>query len=196
MADNIILRRDAQRLGLKRFFTGEPCSRGHIAQRQTSSGSCLVCHKDRMRTKGAAKAREAVREWRRRNPDFYKRLYAASEGERARSRAKRKSAEQSRRDTAKWRERHPARNAEVIRDSNAVRRACVPPWADREAIKAIYQECRRITRETGIEHHVDHIIPVRGRRVCGLHVPENLRIITARENLRKSNRLPEMLEAA
>ena len=59
---------------------------------------------------------------------------------------------------------------------------------DFEQIKQIYLECKIITEQTGIEHHVDHIIPLRGRNVCGLHVPWNLQIITAEENLRKSNK--------
>lgn len=196
MAEQIISRADALRLGRKRYFTGEPCRSGHVAERQSSNGSCLVCHALRMRTGGANTRREAVRRWRENNPDFYRQFYANSEAERARSKARRKPSAASARDTARWRSRNPEKARAVNANSNAIRRECCPPWADREAIRAIYRECRRITRETGIEHHVDHIIPVRGRRVCGLHVPENLRIITAEENLRKSNRLPEMLEAA
>lgn len=73
----------------------------------------------------------------------------------------------------------------------AVRRAreieAMPSWADRGAIKAVYDECIRMTRETGIPHEVDHIVPLRGRNVCGLHVHNNLRPIPALENRAKSN---------
>ncbi len=62
-----------------------------------------------------------------------------------------------------------------------------PAWADLVAIKQIYIECARISRETGIKHHVDHIIPLRGKTVSGLHVPNNLQIITAEENIQKRN---------
>lgn len=63
-----------------------------------------------------------------------------------------------------------------------------PAWADQEQIKRIYVACAKITKQTGIEHHVDHIIPLQGENVCGLHVENNLAIIPAKMNLRKSNR--------
>lgn len=75
---------------------------------------------------------------------------------------------------------------------NAARRAglqrATPKWADRNAIKVVYDECAETTRRTGIPHEVDHIVPLKGKRVCGLHVHWNLRVITRAENSAKSNR--------
>ena len=63
-----------------------------------------------------------------------------------------------------------------------------PPWVNMDKIKAIYRKRDRITKATGIKHHVDHVIPIQGVLVCGLHVETNLDIIPAKENLAKSNK--------
>lgn len=62
-----------------------------------------------------------------------------------------------------------------------------PPWADRAAIRAKWEESKRRTAETGVQHSVDHIVPLVHPLVCGLHVPWNLRVIPLADNMRKSN---------
>jgi len=62
-----------------------------------------------------------------------------------------------------------------------------PPWANKQAIKHIYAEAKRISVETGITHEVDHIIPSNHDLVCGLHVENNLQILTKEQNCNKGN---------
>ncbi|OGT57504.1 MAG: hypothetical protein A3E01_08170 [Gammaproteobacteria bacterium RIFCSPHIGHO2_12_FULL_63_22] len=82
--------------------------------------------------------------------------------------------------------------ARAMRRIAAARRA-TPPWADHDAINAIYSGCVEIERETGISHHVDHIVPLQGKTVCGLHVAANLQIMPGAENQSKGARYwPDM----
>lgn len=57
-----------------------------------------------------------------------------------------------------------------------------PPWVDKAALIDIYQN-----RPKGF--HVDHVVPIAGKTVCGLHVPWNLQYLTALENLKKHNHI-------
>jgi len=60
------------------------------------------------------------------------------------------------------------------------KRNAIPPWADKLKIKEIYLSCPE-------GYHVDHIIPLRGKFVCGLHVETNLQHLPAQDNIRKRN---------
>lgn len=62
-----------------------------------------------------------------------------------------------------------------------------PPWANLKAINGFWKQSMRRTAETGVQHSVDHIVPLIHPFVCGLHVENNLRIIPLADNIRKSN---------
>lgn len=66
-------------------------------------------------------------------------------------------------------------------------RRAKPSWASNAALRAFWIKSREITAATGVQHSVDHIVPLIHKFVCGLHVENNLQIITLAENIRKSN---------
>lgn len=80
--------------------------------------------------------------------------------------------------------RPPGKQGAVHR---AQTKRATPLWADMDAMRAIYKEAKRLTRETGELHVVDHIVPKIGKTVCGLHVHWNLQVIHWLPNAQKGN---------
>jgi 5-methylcytosine-specific restriction endonuclease McrA len=71
------------------------------------------------------------------------------------------------------------------------RKKRLPSWLtleDLKQIEEIYLKAKNMSKQTGLEYHVDHIIPLNGKNVSGLHVPSNLQILLASDNLSKSNK--------
>lgn len=80
----------------------------------------------------------------------------------------------------KWRQQNLAYDAQRQRERTALKLQRFPLWADKEKIKTIYENCPK-------GFHVDHIVPLKGKLVSGLHVEFNLQYLPALENIRKKN---------
>lgn len=96
--------------------------------------------------------------------------------------------------SAKWGRLHKDAVAANSALKRANRRKATPSWltdSQRQEICWFYKEAKRLERETGIKHHVDHIVPISNHAVCGLHVPWNLQVLTAEDNMKKSNKFFE-----
>jgi CRP-like cAMP-binding protein len=85
-----------------------------------------------------------------------------------------------------------ARNRGKVNAFNKARKVralmAMPPWADREKIETVYRIAEEF-KALGLDVHVDHIIPLQGKTVSGLHVHDNLRVILASDNISKGNKL-------
>ena len=88
-----------------------------------------------------------------------------------------------------YREANPGRNRRNEGTRRALKFSSMLSLTYLGDIKMIYQQAKYMEALYGIKYHVDHIIPLKHDRVCGLHVPWNLQVITAYENIRKSNRV-------
>ena len=91
------------------------------------------------------------------------------------------------------------RNASGAR-RRAIKKQSIPEWYNKEKVDAIYEECSKVSQETGVKHHVDHIIPLTSNYVCGLHSIENLQILPGYDNHQKHNTywpdMPDKLDRA
>ncbi len=82
---------------------------------------------------------------------------------------------------AKWRKDNPEYHCFIQAKRRASKLNATPKWANMEKIKEIYLNCPK-------GFHVDHIIPLQGKDICGLHIETNLQYLPASENCKKKNR--------
>ena len=184
-------RKEAQATGAKYYFTGEPCKHGHIAPRKTK-GACVDCLKVEWEKANVTRA-EYFREYNKREDvkDRKNEWYEANKEQVIQAAATR-PLEVKRVYQKAWKERN---TVWVRADTKARRRKhreATPKWLSKQQkseIRQLYQIAITMTKTTGEQYVVDHIVPLRSEVVCGLHVPWNLRVIPRQENLLKSNKL-------
>lgn len=90
-----------------------------------------------------------------------------------------------------YRKKYPEKHAARQRERDALKLKRIPSWSteqDREDILKIYELAKKLENLFGVKYHVDHVIPLNGENVCGLHTPTNLQILESSLNVRKSNK--------
>lgn len=172
-------RKEAKAQGSKLYNTGKPCKWGHYADRSISGG-CVEC------------ARWHTRAWQAKNRDHVREYNAAYHAENRESALvrHRKWRDENREHRAAYKKANKGSvNADTAK-RHAAKLQRTPKWLtadDHAQIKAVYEQAQRLTDCFGIQFHVDHIHPLQGKNVSGLHVPWNLRVVTATANIRKGN---------
>lgn len=136
----------------------KPCKLGHV--RRNKYGACMDC------------AAESARKYYKNNPGL--------------NAAKCKARYNNNKEyyflrNQRWMREHPSSRAAWQASRRAVQKNAQPKWVDISFMKIIYKFCPK-------GFHVDHIVPLQGKNVCGLHVPHNLQYLAARENFVKNNR--------
>lgn len=155
----LISRAEAKVLGLKRYYTGNACKHGHVAERLTGNRACIVCHNAqtiRSRAKDLEKTNAKRRAWNKNNPDIIK-------AQRDRSYKKNRAIYIE-----------SARNREMKLKERAFEH-------EKSARYAFY-------KNTPEGYEVDHEIPLKHELVCGLHCIANLQYLTTEANRKKSNK--------
>lgn len=87
----------------------------------------------------------------------------------------------------KWRQDNPDKVNAHASQYRASKLQSTPSWADKDAIAGMYQ-LATIFNRTGLNLHVDHVVPLNSDTVCGLHCEANLQLLPASDNISKGNR--------
>lgn len=189
----VISRADAKKQGLKRYFTGKKCPSGHLAERQVSNHTCCICirikqlkwqkdkkkqhnkqnrkYRQNLSDKRKEEVRQTSEDWRRRNRNKvcgYAKIYRCRHLTKVKERIK------------QWRNKNPLRVREHQANRRCSKLKATLKWVNRKEIQMMYLNCPK-------GYEVDHIVPLQGKMVCGLHVPWNLQYLTREENSRKHN---------
>jgi len=180
---------DAKSAGLKRYFTGIPCLSGHLTERMVSSRACCECTKNRLATYRIDN-REGLLERKRtyakqQRIDHPEHVYAIAKHSTAKHRVRRNQ------EKAAWRRKNASRVLAWVRHRQLAKIKRTPGWLsddDKWMIEQAYELAVLRTKMFGFPWHVDHVIPLQGKKVSGLHTPINLQVIPGAENLRKGNR--------
>ena len=90
----------------------------------------------------------------------------------------------------KWQQTHKGTVNAINSRRRADEKSATPAWADKKEMQYYYNLAEYFTWVSGgfVKYHVDHVVPLRGKGVCGLHVQNNLQVLKSVDNLRKSNK--------
>lgn len=188
-------------------MTGVPCKQGHVALRITGNGVCTECRRAADRKKYHADPKTAIEKkqaFYRSNVDAIRQKrrdrYAANP-EKEKAIAKERSAMWRKLNPDKvkahkaikdaYKKANPHKSAALLAKRRAAKKCRTPSWLTSDQlwmIEQAYELASLWSKATGFAWHVDHICPLQGKDVSGLHVPWNLQVIPWRDNLSKSNK--------
>lgn len=150
-------------------------------RKERASGFCSRCKACSIAARsGSESARLATKKWQKAN---WLRVLEA------RKRKASENPERKREMERRWYRNNPARFAKKRIDRRQSVKQATPAWSNTFIVEEAYRLARLRTQLTGIKWHVDHIVPLKGAEVCGLHAHTNVQVIPAVVNHAKSNRL-------
>jgi hypothetical protein len=159
-----------QRKDLSKFHKNKRGTQG----RESICKICRSQHMKRYYIDNKDRIKASAEKFQQDNPDYRHEHYISN-------------LERVKKQNEEWRKKNKHKCNVILARRRARKLNATPAWANRTEIETIYKQAQKMTQETGILHEVDHIVPLQGKNVCGLHVEVNLQILTKSENCRKGN---------
>lgn len=188
MGPHLRTRREAKAKGAKHYLTGKSCPHGHVAPRFTSTGNCTVCQRERVAARPPELARRYTAQHAERHPDRVRasRIKGYRENkEKWHERASAwKHANKDKVKSYKAKNKHKACEYAARRKSRKVN--ATPAWACPRKIELVYRQAQLANAIWPGMFEVDHIVPLLGKTVCGLHVENNLQVLDIHQNRSKA----------
>ena len=175
--------------GLKYYFTGKPCKFGHFSKRYIANRTCYECITssiNKFRIENPQIVKERKHNSYVKNKESVKKkskAYALANPDKVKKSKKKyylKNAKTIYGKSVAYKKQNRQQYQYYASQRRAKKLKATPYWADLESIKQFYLNCPE-------GYEVDHIIPLQGKLVCGLHIPINLQYLTPTENYQKSN---------
>lgn len=196
---------EAKANGFIRYLTGRPCNKGHVCERLVSDRSCVECNRIKAQNKRDSMTATEKYEHGLKYRHIQKNWLLTEKGRFSRTQTGLKYCQNNKDKLAvyrkeyilktnnfhskQWKKEHPEARHAASANRRAAKLQRTPVWLNKGhqfEIDSIYELCSAY-RQVGFNYHVDHIVPLQGKSVSGLHVPWNLQIIHAKENLSKGN---------
>lgn len=193
--------------GDKTYVSERPCKRGHISERLTLTGTCLECRKLTSRLRYAQDPQKKVKQAQK---YYFENVEAKRLARRQRYAANpEKELSIGRVRVAEWRkanpdkvaahkplkklykQANPYKTAYLLAKRRAAKKHRTPKWLTKDdhwVMEQFYEIASLRSKMLGFQWHVDHIVPLQGELVSGLHVPWNLRVVPWIENVSKGNK--------
>lgn len=150
--------------GSKLFSECKKCFCERSAKWQAANKERKAATNKKWEQKNWQRVLKNKREWRKKKPEVHKAI------------------------KKRWCAKNKDKTAAEASKKRASRLQRTPSWADLKEIQAFYTAAQWMTELTGEQWHVDHIVPLRGKLVSGLHVENNLQLLKAHDNLTKLNK--------
>ena len=188
----IISRKEAIGQKLTKYYTGKPCPNCHVSERYVANWNCVACgrlhkesfHKKNPEKKEVYKQRNIIdrelhpekrKTWRDTHTESIKKSHE-------------KFHEKNPTYSADYRKNNPEMRAKHKLKRKLCIKQAMPVWYEKDLINTLYKKRDELSELWDISLHVDHIIPLQSKLVCGLHCWDNLQLLEAGLNQTKSNK--------